>query len=273
MQWTRAVCPLFQILIICLPVFAADRAVEWPFANGDQGGTHYSALTEINTSNVAQLKQAWVWKTGEVPIKEFSVRPGMFENTPLMIDNILYVLTTPYNKIVALDAESKRPPSCGPTIRSLMWTAIRPKRLRLHCISGIAMWRDGNTQRIFLNTRYRLISIDAKTGKPDQSFGDNGIVDLSQGLVWPINKLHYTNTSPPVVYKKPGDCRQRRGRLAWCIKTIRPAMSARLRCPHGKASLVVSYHPTIRRIRQQKPGARIPREIYGPYQCMGAHHA
>jgi hypothetical protein len=34
------------------------------------------------------------------------------------------------------------------------------------------------------------------------TFGDNGIVDLSRGLVWEISKKHYTNTSPPIVCKK-----------------------------------------------------------------------
>src|ERR1700681_757844 len=55
--------------------------------------------------------------------------------------------------------------------------------------------------RIFLNTRYQVISLDAKTGKLLNSFGDNGVVDLSQGLVWQINKMHYTETSPAVVYR------------------------------------------------------------------------
>jgi len=232
----RAVCPLFQLLF-CLPILAADRAVEWPFYHGDQAGTHYSSLTEINASNVAQLKQAWVWKTGETPLKEFGTRPGMFENTPLMIDNILYV-TTPYNKIVALDAESGRELwSYDPK----SYADGQPPNGTGYVHRGIAAWRDGANVRLFLNTRYRLISIDAKTGKVVNSFGDNGIVDLSQGLVWPINKMHYTNTSPPVIYKNlvivgngvgdrlvykndpPGDVRAfdvRTGKRVWSFHTI-----------------------------------------------------
>ena len=52
-----------------------------------------------------------------------------------------------------------------------------------------------------MNSRFRLICLDAQTGKPVSSFGDNGVVDLSQGLVWPINKPHYNQTSPPIVYR------------------------------------------------------------------------
>jgi glucose dehydrogenase len=61
-------------------------------------------LNDINTSNVAQLKQAWIWKTGETPLAQYGRRPGMFEDTPLMIDGVVYV-TTPYNRIAALNAE------------------------------------------------------------------------------------------------------------------------------------------------------------------------
>ena len=57
-----------------------------------------------------------------------------------------------------------------------------------------------------------MICLDAKTGEPVSSFGDNGIVDLTQGLRWAVNKKHYTNTSPPIVYKEPGHRRQRRRR-------------------------------------------------------------
>jgi glucose dehydrogenase len=50
-----------------------------------------------------------------------------------------------------------------------------------------------------MNSRYRLIELDAKTGKPVAGFGDNGVVNLLAGLPWEVNPKHYTNTSPPVV--------------------------------------------------------------------------
>jgi quinoprotein glucose dehydrogenase len=224
--------------LFCL---SADRApVGWPVWGGDQGGTHYSALTGINTTNVTGLRQAWTWKTGETELKEYGTRPGMFENTPVMIDNVMYV-TTPYNRVVALNPET------GAELWSYdpkSYVDGQPPNGTGYVHRGIAVWRDrvaaGQT-RIFLNTRYRLISIDAKTGKPVLSFGDNGVVDLSQGLVWPINKIHYTETSPPVVYKDlvivgngvgdrlsykndpPGDVRAfdaRTGKRVWSFHTV-----------------------------------------------------
>jgi quinoprotein glucose dehydrogenase len=225
-------------LLSCL---SADRGpVDWAFWGGDQGGTHYSTLTEINTSNVAQLRQAWVWKTGETELKEYGTRPGMFENTPVMLDGVVYA-TSPYNRVVALDPET------GAELWSYdpkSYVDGQPPNGTGYIHRGVALWRDsrdGNKGRIFLNTRYRLISIDAKSGKPVASFGDNGVVDLSQGLVWPINKMHYTETSPPVVYKDlvivgngvgdrlvykndpPGDVRAfdaRTGKRVWSFHTI-----------------------------------------------------
>jgi quinoprotein glucose dehydrogenase len=219
----------------------ADRApVDWAFWGGDPGSAHYSTLSDIHTGNVSELRQAWVWKTGETPLEEYGTRPGMFENTPVMIDGVMYV-TSPYNKVVALDPEKG----------TVLWRYDpksyvdgQPANGTGYVHRGIALWRDGhdgNKLRIFLNTRYRLMSLDAKTGQPVNSFGDNGVVDLSQGLVWPINKMHYTETSPPVVYKDlvivgngvgdrlmykndpPGDVRAfdaRTGKRVWSFHTI-----------------------------------------------------
>jgi quinoprotein glucose dehydrogenase len=190
---------LAAALVVCIAASkSTDRhEVEWPFYAGDQGGTHYSTLSDINPENVSRMHIAWTWKTGETPLQQYGTRPGMFENTPLMIDDVLY-LSTPYNKVVALNAETGE----------LKWS-YDPKAYELgqppngtgYVHRGVAAWRDHGKLRIFMNSRFRLICLDAESGKPIDSFGDNGVVDLSQGLVWPVNKLHYTETSPPVVYK------------------------------------------------------------------------
>jgi quinoprotein glucose dehydrogenase len=218
----------------------ADRPVEWPVYGGDAGGTKYSVLADINLSSVARLKSAWEWQTREKALQEFGTRPGNFQATPLMIGDVLY-LSTPYNRVVALNADT------GAEI----WTFDpktyedgQPPNGTGYVHRGVAAWRDrtsGNALRIFINSRYRLICLDAATGKPVEAFGTHGIVDLSKGLVWEINKLHYTNTSPPVVYKDlvilgngvgdrlayrndpPGDVRAfdaRTGKMVWTFHTI-----------------------------------------------------
>lgn len=219
---------------------AAQRgapARDWPVYGGDAGGTKFSALTSITRDNVARLTTAWTWKTGETPLKDLGTFPGAFQTTPLMIDDVLY-LSTPYNKAVALDAKTGRE----------LW-AFDPKAYEdgqpasgqgfVH--RGVAAWRDKGALRIFLNSRYRLFCLDAKTGQPVPSFGQGGAIDLSDGLIWAINKKHYAQTSPPVVYKDlvilgngvgdrltyrndpPGDVRAfdaRSGKLVWAFHPI-----------------------------------------------------
>ncbi len=114
-----------------------------------------------------------------------------------MINDVVY-LSTPYNRVIALDANS------GETIWDYdphAYEAGQPPNGTGFVHRGIATWTDGNQRRIFINSRWRLIAVDGETGKPVSSFGDNGEVDLTKDLLWPVNKLHYTNTSPPLVYK------------------------------------------------------------------------
>ena len=212
---------------------------DWPFYGGDQAGTKYSPLADITAANVSRLSPAWEWTTGEKALAQFGTRPGAFEATPLMIDNVLY-LTTPYNRVVALNADT------GVQLWSYDPKAYedgQPPNGTGLVHRGVAAWRDSTSGklRIFLNSRYRLIALDAATGQPVTAFGDGGVLDISHGLVWEINKKHYTNTSPPIVYKDlvivgngvgdrlvykndpPGDVRAfdaRSGRRVWTFHTI-----------------------------------------------------
>jgi quinoprotein glucose dehydrogenase len=178
------------------PREGGSRAVEWPYYGGDLGGTRHSTLTDVNAANVKQLQQAWQWKHWETPLKEYDTVPGQFEATPLMIDGTLYV-TTPYNSVAALDAETGKERwrfdgaayELGQVLSGSGW------KLR-----GTAVWRDGNQMRVFLNSRHRLFALDARTGKPVASFGNNGQVSLTDGLARMSDVRHATQSSPPVVY-------------------------------------------------------------------------
>lgn len=228
------------ILVLCAAAVAAQqqsRTGEWTHYGGDPGGLKYSPLAQIDRTNVSKLQLAWEWKTEEVPLKEFGTFPGAFQNTPLMIDGVLYV-STPYNRVAALEAKTGRE----------LWTFDpkayvdgQPASGQGFIHRGVAAWRDHGALRIFLNTRYRLIALDAKTGKPVTTFGNGGEIDLAEGLLWPINKKHYSNTSPVVIYRDlvivgsgigdrlmyrndpPGDVRAydaRSGKLVWTFHTI-----------------------------------------------------
>jgi quinoprotein glucose dehydrogenase len=174
-----------------------SRQVEWTSVGGDPGNAKSSPLSEINAGTVQRLKVAWTWNHGEKQLEEYGTVPGNFENTPLMIDGVLYV-TTPYNNVAALDATSGKELWRFDTeaykMGQIPGTGFKHR--------GAAAWRDGNRWRIFLNSRTKLYALDAQTGKPISSFGTGGWTSLTKGF--PGGKVkdeQVTQGSPPVVYK------------------------------------------------------------------------
>jgi quinoprotein glucose dehydrogenase len=237
----RRTLPSLLIAVAACAV-SADTQVspstgQWPAYAADAAATHYSPLADINRGNVAGLKVAWEWQPQEDALPAFGTQPGNFQNTPLMIDDVLY-LSTPYNKVVALDPETGAQKWM---FDPEAYEDGQPPNGTGFVHRGVAAWRDGSRLRIFMNSRHRLIALDAQTGEPITTFGNNGIVDLTQGLRREVNPKHYTNTSPPIVYKDlvivgngvgdrlvykgdpPGDVRAfdaRSGRQVWRFNTL-----------------------------------------------------
>ena len=181
----------------------SSQAQDWPVYGGDPGGMKYSSLNQIDRSNVAELELAWTWSTDEAPIPEAArasanqpVGPGVFQATPIVVNDTMY-LSTPYSRVVALDGNTGREIWNFDPRAYDFGNLARGCRF---CHRGVAMWTDGSERRIFINTRWRLIALDAATGRPIESFGNGGEIDLTGDLPWPTNKLHYSNTSPPVIY-------------------------------------------------------------------------
>jgi quinoprotein glucose dehydrogenase len=197
LSYVLGIILLAAVALVAAQGGTSSKPVEWLYYGGDQGGMKYSALTDINASNVQKLNVAWQWKHWETPLPQYGTVPGFFEATPLMIDGVLYV-TTPYNSLAALDAETGKELwrfdgeayKLGQVLSSSGW------KLR-----GTAFWRDGNKLRIFLNSRYRLFCLDAQTGKPVPTFGKDGWVPLNEGLARISEVKHNTQSSPPVIYK------------------------------------------------------------------------
>src|SRR5262245_27885960 len=78
---------------------------EWTLYRGDYTSSNASSLSDISATNVRRLQVAWQWEHGEDQLDEYKTVPGSFETQPLMVDGVLYV-TTPYNNVAALDAET-----------------------------------------------------------------------------------------------------------------------------------------------------------------------
>ncbi|HEU4993745.1 MAG TPA: PQQ-binding-like beta-propeller repeat protein [Gemmatimonadaceae bacterium] len=182
--------------ILSFATEGSAQRIDWPSYGSDPASTKFSTANSITPENVSQLKVVWQWETGETPNAAKKVRPGNLQVTPLVVHDTMY-LSTSYNRVVALDANTGR----------LIWEYDpraydygQPPNGTGFVHRGVALWSDGTSRRVFMNSRWRLIALDAATGRLIRSFGDTGVVDLVAGLSRATNKLHYTQTSPPVVW-------------------------------------------------------------------------
>jgi len=183
--------------IALAPANAIAQRIDWSVYGSDAGATKYSRAADITRANVATLALAWEWATDEAPMADKQVRPGNFQVTPLVVNDTMY-LSTSYNRVVALDANTgKKIWEHDPRA----YDFGQPPNGTGFVHRGVAMWTDGKSRRILMNSRWRLIALDASTGRPIRSFGDSGVVDLVANLSRSTNRLHYTQTSPPVVWR------------------------------------------------------------------------
>src|SRR5437588_10659555 len=89
--------PIFRLALVagCATGGMAQNTA-WPAYGHDPGGARYSPLTQINTRNIATLRRAWTYHTGD---------KGPFETTPIVVDGVMY-FSTQTQKIVALSPET-----------------------------------------------------------------------------------------------------------------------------------------------------------------------
>src|SRR5262245_33641444 len=174
---------------------------EWPYYGGDEGGSRYSQLTQINKANVTGLKVTWEYHTGDVSDGSKGRRRSAFEATPIVVDGTMY-LTTPFNRVIALEPETgvekwsfdPKIDLSGPYSEGLI-------------NRGVTLWTDATKrpggscrQRIFLaSIDARLFALDATNGRPCVEFGSGGQVDLASGIPNIRRRGEYQETSPPAV--------------------------------------------------------------------------
>jgi quinoprotein glucose dehydrogenase len=198
----------------------AAASKEWPTYGHDPGAMRFSPLTQITPANVSQLKVAWVYHmkpaaavtpaapaargdanapVGDVPPPPVQGRGrgrggsafSSSEVTPLVINGTMYI-ATPYFRVVALDSTTGQEawsfplPSANPSTR------------------GVEYWPgDAQTppQIVFGSTDGKLYSLDAKTGKPNEAFGEKGSVDLNTPEILRGLPGRDGLSSPPIVYR------------------------------------------------------------------------
>jgi glucose dehydrogenase len=221
-------CDLLRLALVAVlvwsgsrvTIFAASRGArqDWPVYGGESSGDRYSALRQINRTNVKQLRMAWKFDVGT---------EGGLQTNPLVVGRTLFVYT-PAEKVVALDGASGKQ----------LWIfdagvpAAQPSR-------GFSYWSDGKESRLFAGVMNYLYALDPSTGKPLENFGDGGRIDLRKDLgAGDYTKNFAVLTTPGTVYKdmiivgfrapetEPaphGDIRAydvRTGKLRWIFHTI-----------------------------------------------------
>ena len=235
---------LLSTLLACCSFSALAQApnTEWRFYGGDEGGTRYSSLNQINRDNVSSLRRVWTYHTGEL---DLGLRTAPFQAsfscTPLVINGVMYI-STPSSRVIALEAETGK--------QIWVFDPQANKRTReFNSHRGVAYWEGLSADRKTTNRRIlfgtvdgKLISLNADSGEPDANFGRAGTVDLrssdadrfKQDPSWGARV-----TSPPAIFKDlvivgwglpeypakgpSGDVRAfnvRTGKLMWTFHTV-----------------------------------------------------
>jgi len=202
----------------------------WEAYGGNKENNHYSALTQIDTNNVAQLQIAWSYHTGD------SASGTQIQVNPVVIENVLYGVS-PKLKLFALDAATgKEKWSFNPVNEN---DAKGKGYFMMNVCRGVAYYAGSkDDQRIFYSAGSQLYCIDALTGMPIQSFGENGRIDLHNDLGRDVKDLYVSSTTPGIIYKDliivgtrvaeeaaaaPGHIRAydvHTGKLRWIFHTI-----------------------------------------------------
>lgn len=217
-----------SIFFICAALQANENSLyrNWETTGGDPGITRYSELDQINTSNVAQLEVAWIYNSGDAGTN------STIQCNPIVIDGILYA-TTPNLDLVALDAmtgverwryNDSSEAEKGPDTNQGQYYGLN---------RGVAYWSDGTDKRILYSRGYIILAVNADTGELIRDFGDNGRVDMRNGLSRPPQFVGIANPASGVIYKdlfivgsrgnSPGTVRAynvRSGKMEWKFNLI-----------------------------------------------------
>lgn len=181
----RAALPLYQT-IPAAPVAELTAAsgqptaasfTSWNVSHGDAGARRYSALTQIDRTNVHRLQVAWTYRSGD------GAR-GLQAN-PIVVDGMLYGPTAG-RALAALDATTGTE-----RWRFALETPERPGLEDAPARRGLVHWAgDGRAapRIVFASGRW-LYALDPATGRPVAGFGDNGRVPLptggtAVGVIW-----------------------------------------------------------------------------------------
>lgn len=158
----------------------------WPEYNGDGARSHYSPLQQITPANVGRLKVAWTYASGGADTVRNRTQ---MQCNPIMIDGVLFGVSAG-TQAFAIDAASGR---------ELWKTNITDNGGTTS--RGVTYWSDGREKRIFFGAGKWIYALNAGTGNLVQTFGENGRINLKNGIERAGSDDYVTPNTPNTIYK------------------------------------------------------------------------
>jgi quinoprotein glucose dehydrogenase len=133
----------------------------WHRSHGDNGGTRFSALHQINRQNVTNLQVAWTYHSQD--------GSNNIQCNPIIVDGVMFA-PTPGKFVVAVNAENG----------AELW---RFKPEGQPAFRGLTYWpgREGASERVMFCAGKYLYALNPKTGQPIADFGRGGRTPLPAG--------------------------------------------------------------------------------------------
>jgi len=183
----KYVLPVLGLLSGCSGELSNGR--EWPSYQGGKERNQFSKLDQINRENVSRLQVAWTYHTGDAS----SEGRSQIQCNPIVVHGVLFA-TSPQLDAFALDAATGRE----------LWR-FRPeagggKREPLGVNRGVAYWESGDERRILYSAGIYLYALDGRTGELIPEFGEDGRVDLREGLGDRAADLYVIATTPGTIF-------------------------------------------------------------------------
>src|SRR5271165_3470787 len=125
-----------RLVVFLIPLALFGQT--WSDYSGSPDSAQYSALEQINRSNVARLEVAWTFSTGD---------HNRYFFNPLVVDNMVFVLAK-NNSIVALDAATGKE----------IWTHASGPEIRIITNRGINYWesKDRSERRLLYASNHLI---------------------------------------------------------------------------------------------------------------------
>lgn len=196
---------VISLLLLCLLActqteFSDNKSQDdfrsWPHYGGDPQLLHYSALTQIDTSNVAQLQPVWTYHAGGADTANHS----QIQCNPIVVDSLLIGVNPQMNLFAVKASTGEERWTFNPQDEALDAHGSVYKHIMINS-RGVAHWTNGEDSRIFFTAGSRTYAIDTRTGQSIAEFGTDGYIDLHKGLERNVDNNFVVSTSPGVVYE------------------------------------------------------------------------